>query len=300
MPEDSNAHPPPPPPRGHGEGSFGGAASLSNVASDRFETLFRLSPAAAGATTTAAAPLTDDGNGDAPLVNVSGDAAHPLWVWENFLQPEEVEFLVQLVYSSGGAEAFGTQFVQDSTEAERAADDDADPSSSNSSDDDDESAAGDSDDDDDAGSGLALSPEVAALVAAALSAKTGGGGGERVTKNRLRTSHFLRPVWWRSGRGRAVFEAMAARAGLALGLQPACAEPPQVVCYPGGATYFRCHHDSGRLAWPEPAPAAEADGALGPAAVELHRKPSVELHRKPTVELHRDHFGAARVASVRF
>jgi hypothetical protein len=285
MPEDSNASPPPPPPRGHGEGSFGGAASLSNVASARFETLFRLSPAAAGATTTAAAPLTDDGNGDAPLVNVSGDAAHPLWVWENFLQPEEVEFLVQLVYSSGGAEAFGTQFVQDSTEAERAADDDADPSSSNSSDDDDESAAGDSDDDDDeAGSGLALSPEVAALVAAALSAKTGGGGGERVTKNRLRTSHFLRPVWWRSGRGRAVFEAMAARAGLALGLQPTCAEPPQVVCYPGGATYFRCHHDSGRLAWPEPAP--------GPA--------TMELHRKPTVELHRDHFGAARVASVRF
>lgn len=174
---------------------------------------------------------------------------HPLLIWNNFLRAEELEYLLSRVYSSDDpASAFGTQLVDDKEEDDR------------------DSTEVDNQCSDDNNDRIALSPEVAALVASALAAKSDG---EAVTKNRLRTSHFLREVWWRDGIGRTVFEAIVARAGLRLGLPPASAEAPQIVCYPGGASYFRVHHDSGRL---------DASGA--------------------SVELHRDHFGAARIASV--
>ena len=143
--------------------------------------------------------------------------AAALLLWRDFVRPDELAFLLDLVYGSAGADEFGTQFVREGSSDEESEESEVE-------DDDDESGS-DSD-----GSGGGLSPEVAAMVAAALATRGGGGarGKGGVTKNRLRTSHFLRRVWWRGGEGRRVFEALAARAAVALGLPPGCAEAPQV------------------------------------------------------------------------
>jgi hypothetical protein len=285
----------PPPPPTSSEASFGGAASLNNVSSARFENLFQLK-ATVDESSQVATESTADYN-DVSLMNVSGIESTPLLVWENFLQPEEVDFLVKLVYSSDDASAFGTQFLQEDAEGAEASN--AESNCSSEEEDEASAASDDDDDDDDDGSDMELSPEIAAMVAAALSAKSSSGGGRKsssVTKNRLRTSHFFRTVWWRSGQGRAVYEALVARAAHALGLPPSCAEAPQMVCYPGGATYFRCHHDSGRLSSADPT-AAVSSSRPGADAPE---QPQEEEEAEATkVELHRDHYGAARVASVR-
>ena len=61
-----------------------------------------------------------------------------------------------------------------------------------------------------------------------------------------RTSLLLSSHWWAEGEGQAVWQRMRARLTTALGLSEGCAENPQLVVYPGGAAFFRLHHDSGQ------------------------------------------------------
>jgi len=279
----------------------GGNAHLHRVASPRYRALFNLhqQQAAAGAgltvaaaATALAAPATASGSGGesagsetADLTNLSPDPARPLLVWKDFLLPDELEYLRGLVYD-GDAESFGTQFVKQAPAAGAAAAAAPAPVS-------DADASSSSDEE-------KLDSDTMALVAAALAEQNpGGDGGSGATKNRLRTSHFLRTVWWRSGRGLEVFNAISARAGKELGLPACSAEAPQVVCYPGGLSYFRPHHDSGRLlaagqtdnddsddrsSTSSSSDSSDDDGGDGAAGSD---GPS-------WVNLDRDHYGAAR------
>ena len=61
-----------------------------------------------------------------------------------------------------------------------------------------------------------------------------------------RTSLLLSSHWWAEGEGQAVWQRMRERLTTALGLSEGCAENPQLVVYPGGAAFFRLHHDSGQ------------------------------------------------------
>ena len=177
------------------------------------------------------------------------DERHKVLCWKQFLLDEEVSFLRRLVYNAS-SEDFGTQYVMDgsgtSSESEQEDDD-------NDDDDDDDDDASEDDDDDD-GPAPELSAETLAMLASmglappATGTSSGSkGSSTTITKNRLRTSSFLRTAWFGAGEGLRIFQTIAERAATMLGLDPTCAEAPQVVCYPGGATYFRPHHDSGRL-----------------------------------------------------
>lgn len=152
-------------------------------------------------------------------------------------------------------------------------------------------------------------------MAAALASRGGGGAGggaAGVTKNRLRTSHFLRTVWWNRGEGREVWERISARAAQMLGLPPSSAEAPQIVCYPGGLSYFRPHHDSGRLlsssSSPPSDPQAHDSSSSSDSSDDDDDDGGGGAGNAPAgdgsgdgaawVELDRDHYGAARVATV--
>eukprot|EP01047_Picozoa_sp_COSAG01_P039459 COSAG01_NODE_3263_length_6335_cov_6.514593_3_plen_278_part_00 len=206
-------------------------------------------------------------------------------------------FIRSLVYS-GGPDAFGTQYVKQSPQQSGSLTEPPEPTTPSSS------------------TGLSeLDEETRALVAAALASRGGGGAGggaAGVTKNRLRTSHFLRTVWWCRGEGKEVWERISARAAQMLGLPPSSAEAPQIVCYPGGLSYFRPHHDSGRLlssssSSPSSDPQAhdsssssdssdDDDGGGGGAGNAPAGDESGD--GAAWVELDRDHYGAARVATV--
>jgi hypothetical protein len=128
----------------------------------------------------------------AGLRNISPDSARPLLLWSNFLQPDELEFLRCLVYESDPSEAFGTQFVRDGEPPPSAAAEDASPLADTESTD---SSADDGEEEEEEGEGL--DDATMALVAAAMARQKLGGDGQgagAVTKNRLRTSHFLRTV----------------------------------------------------------------------------------------------------------
>ena len=232
------------------EGAFlalarGGNAHLHLVTqqSNRFASLLRLTPHTAPAELQqASAALIAEAAPEAKLSNVSPDPLRPMLFWEDFLTVEEHEFLRDVVYNEA-AGGFGTQFVKEKPK-------ESPPPVENQEE--------------------SLSAETAKLVAQLV-------GDGSATRNRLRTSHFVRACWWAEGLGKEIRERISARAAKMLGLSEECAEAPQIVCYPGGATYFRAHHDSGRVEW-----LTQGSTADPPASVELDR----------------DHYGAARVATV--
>ena len=148
----------------------------------------------------------------------SDDTAHrKLMCWENFLSAEELEYLQNLVYSAT-PDDFGSQYV----------------------------AVDDDDKDEDeivAGSSLELSDETAKLLAAMglappkppvdedrgdLQPKSQSRKIKKMTRNRLRTSSFLRTAWFGAGKGKLLREVLSERAAKVLGLNPTCAEAPQI------------------------------------------------------------------------
>ena len=247
--------------------SKGGNAHLHRVASPHYRKLFNLDR---GSFESSAVLTTDATN----LINLSPDPLRPVLLCEEFLRPQELAYLTGLIYGSD-EDSFGTQFVKGSATVTELA------TTENGH------------------CGLELEQELLdadtmALVAAALGERNASGA----TKNRLRTSHFLRTVWWRSGQGRDIFEAISARAAALLGLPPASAEAPQIVCYPGGLSYFRPHHDSGRLL---------AEGQRDDCCSEVGSTssddegsdcPSSSPSPSALVNLDRDQHGAARIATA--
>jgi len=233
------------------EGAFlplarGGEAHLHLVTqqSNRFASLLCLTPQTSPVDLQqASAALIAEAAPEAKLSNVSPDPLRPMLLWEDFLTAEEHEYLRDVVYNEA-AGGFGTQFVKDKQKESPP------PAAENQEE--------------------SLSAETAKLVAQLV-------GDGSATRNRLRTSHFVRACWWAEGQGKEIRERISARAAQMLGLAEECAEAPQIVCYPGGATYFRAHHDSGRVEW-----LTQGSAADPPASIELDR----------------DHYGAARVATV--
>ena len=168
---------------------------------------------------------------------------HKVLSWEGFLTQPEVNYFRQLVYGAA-PEDFGAQYVH-LDETQTATTTKATSASEESSE---ESSDSDGD-----GSMTTLSADTLAMLTSMGLAPQPSSKSvsspvlPRITKNRLRTSSFLRTAWFATGPGLKIFQTVAQRAATMLGLDPTCAEAPQVVCYPGGATYFRAHHDSGRL-----------------------------------------------------
>lgn len=210
----------------------GGKAHLHRVASLGYYSLFHLLPETARVknSITANPQLFPPAPAPAPaptpapppeMVNLSPDSRRPVFLWKDFLKQDELSYFRNLIYAADPS-AFGTQFVrvgeEQHEEVSKPEKDGAPPPMPM------EAAAslngGDGDGD---GS---LSPEVMAMVAAALAARGAGAG---VTKNRLRTSHFLRTVWWSTSTGKEIYSRIARRAALRLGLCSGCAETPQMV-----------------------------------------------------------------------
>lgn len=246
----------------------GGNAHLHRVSSPHYRTLFHLDR---GSVKPVAANTTQ-------LTNLSPDPLRPVLLCADFLQPHELEYLRGLVYD-GEEGSFGTQFIKGVATTKEA----APPSSEKVHDPE-----------------LAheLDADTMALVAAVLGERNpaGSSGESGATKNRLRTSHFLRTVWWRSDQGRLIFEAISARAGALLGLPAACAEAPQMVCYPGGLSYFRPHHDSGRLLDDDQQDYSCSEA--GSSSSDNESSGTESSSRGAWVNLDRDQHGAARVATV--
>jgi hypothetical protein len=216
----------------------------------------------------------DGGGGVAPqpppalpsgLTNLcQGEAGlrHKVLSWEGFLTQPEVAYFRKLVYGAA-PEDFGTQYVQfddtagmvtpspaitiKATVNPEAGDCGKDNSSAS------EESSDESVDSDGDGPTTTLSADTLAMLTAMglapqpSSTSASSSLPSRITKNRLRTSSFLRTAWFATGPGLAIFQKLAQRAATMFGLDPTCVEAPQLVCYPGGATYFRAHHDSGRL-----------------------------------------------------
>ena len=255
----------------------GGNAHLHRVSSPRYRDLFNLDR------TLVERPIVADTK---QLTNLSPDPLHPVLLCPDFLQPQELDYLRALVYD-GEKGSFGTQFVSQGL-----------------------AAKGNSTTNQPSGDMVAneqlqqelLDADTMALVAAALGERNRGGGGgtSGATKNRLRTSHFLRTVWWRSGQGRKVFETIAARAAALLGLPSASVEAPQMVCYPGGLSYFRPHHDSGRLLEKNEREGSSSEDKDSSSSdnEESSSDVSIKSSRPAWVNLDRDQHGAARVATA--
>ena len=202
----------------------GGKAHLHRVASLRYHSLFRLSPDAAKRN-----DFITDAQTSSNMVNLSPDSRRPIFLWKDFLKPDELSYFRNLVYGAD-ASAFGTQFVRLGQGGEPSTPEETTqpmPVAASTA------SSGDAD-----GDG-ALSPEVMAMVAAALTARGTEAG---VTKNRLRTSHFLRTVWWTTSPGKQIYSRIARRAALRLGLCSGCAETPQMVgvCGSAGLSAYFC------------------------------------------------------------
>uniref|UniRef100_A0A7S2CNI7 Prolyl 4-hydroxylase alpha subunit domain-containing protein n=1 Tax=Octactis speculum TaxID=3111310 RepID=A0A7S2CNI7_9STRA len=197
---------------------------------------------------------------------VAGTKEKKVLSWDDFLLAEELDYFRRLVYEAN-PEDFGTHYVQRNEPNEVS--DEESIKTDGSEEEDDEN---DTDDDEDP---PALSAEMVAMLASMGLAPPPANGSSKaskptqITKNRLRTSSFLRTAWFGTGQGLKIFQQIRERAANMLGLDPTCAEAPQIVCYPGGATYFRPHHDSGRL-----------------------------NEKFDAVELGRDEHGAARITTV--